>query len=566
MNSIWHQVYVITSLITYLILFPLNSLAQNKTLDAEGNTEKFVSNDLIFSIKKYRESLLDDIYRPAYHFTIPEGLGIPFDPNGAFYKNGRYHLMYLYKNNGGSQKGFSWGHVSSKDLLHWRNHPDALVPGGGDEGVFSGGAFVDKNNVILSYWMLWGAKGVGLAKNIDNDFEKWEKFKDNPVIKSSEWGITNIYDSSGKKKFIGSADPSNIWKKDGKYYLLTGNLNVLRKYGSKGKGLPANNLYKNILPKDSLNYQGDRLYLFESENLTDWNYLHEFYRSNRKWTSKTEDNMCPSFLPLPSSPSGGKPSSKYLLLFISHNRGCQYYVGDYIDDYFYPNNHGRMSWNDNGFFAPEALIDKKGRQIMWSWILDDRPENLKKYSGWSGTYSLPRTLWLGDDGKLRMRPVKELESLRMNEKSLSNICIKSQSKIELNDYGSKLMEIELIVEPNDSNQYGLKILESDDGKEKTIIYYDSGVEKIKIDTRKSSIGFGRKIIEEAPLKLEEDEKLKLRVFVDNSVVEVYANDKQAVSRRIYPKKNGTGITLFSNGGNINVKSFKTWEIMPSNPY
>ena len=63
-----------------------------------------------------------------------------------------------------------------------------------------------------------------------------------------------------------------------------------------------------------------------------------------------------------------------------------------------------------------------------------------------------------------------------------------------------------------------------------------------------------------------DEKLKLRVFVDNSVVEVYANDKQAVSRRIYPKKNGTGITLFSNGGNINVKSFKTWEIMPSNPY
>ena len=93
MNSIWHQVYVITS----LILFPLNSLAQNETFDAEGNKEKFVSNDLIFSIKKYRESLLDDIYRPVYHFTIPEGLGIPFDPNGAFYKNGRYHLMYLYK-------------------------------------------------------------------------------------------------------------------------------------------------------------------------------------------------------------------------------------------------------------------------------------------------------------------------------------------------------------------------------------------------------------------------------------------------------------------------------------
>ena len=46
MNLIWHKVYVITSLITYLILFPLNSLAQNETFDAEGNTEKFVSHFL----------------------------------------------------------------------------------------------------------------------------------------------------------------------------------------------------------------------------------------------------------------------------------------------------------------------------------------------------------------------------------------------------------------------------------------------------------------------------------------------------------------------------------------
>ena len=77
--------------------------------------------------------------------------------------------------------------------------------------------------------------------------------------------------------------------------------------------------------------------------------------------------------------------------------------------------------------------------------------------------------------------------------------------------------------------------------------------------------FGRKIIEEAPLKLNANESLKLRVFIDNSIVEVFANDRQAIARRIYPKKNGTCITLFSNGGNINVKSFKAWEIMPSNP-
>ena len=57
--------------------------------------------------------------------------------------------------------------------------------------------------------------------------------------------------------------------------------------------------------------------------------------------------MCPSFLPLPSSPAGGPPSGKHLLLFISHNKGCQYYVGDYRNDRFFPNNHGRMTWVDN---------------------------------------------------------------------------------------------------------------------------------------------------------------------------------------------------------------------------
>jgi len=57
---------------------------------------------------------------------------MPGDPNGAFYHNERYHLMYLYKRNG---SGFCWGHISSKDLVHWRHHPDALGPGGGDEGV-----------------------------------------------------------------------------------------------------------------------------------------------------------------------------------------------------------------------------------------------------------------------------------------------------------------------------------------------------------------------------------------------------------------------------------------------
>ena len=62
-------------------------------------------------------------------------------------------------------------------MLHWRYSSDAIRPGNGDEGCFSGVAFVDDDgSVILSYWMLWGDKGIGLAKGTNKNFNKWEKF------------------------------------------------------------------------------------------------------------------------------------------------------------------------------------------------------------------------------------------------------------------------------------------------------------------------------------------------------------------------------------------------------
>ncbi|MDP4131400.1 MAG: glycoside hydrolase family 32 protein [Bacteroidota bacterium] len=543
----------------FLILLPGFIL-----LHLSAEAQHSIPQEVIKTTREFRERLLADPYRPAYHFSFPEGDGQPGDPNGAFYHDGLYHLMFLYNRTG---EGFAWGHVSSADLLHWRYHPDAMRPGNGDEGSFSGGAFVDDDgSVILSYWMLWGAKGIGLAKSKDLNFNDWEKSVNNPVIKSSEWGITDMHDASGKQIHIGSADPSNIWKKDGRYYMLTGNLLVLRKYGSRGAGLPANIENGPGLPADSVNYQGDHAYLFVSDDLKEWKYLHEFYKGDRRWTNKTEDIMCPSFLPLPSGPDGGKPSGKDLLLFISHNMGCQYYVGDYKNNEFYPETHGRMTWRDNAYFAPEALVDGKGRQIMWSWIFDDRPDSVKQYYGWTGTYGLPRSLWIGKDGTLRMRPVKELESLRMKETSVSDIQVSSGAEVKLNEPGKALMELKIVFLPSAARQYGVKVCASGDGREETVIYYDQDDKKLKFDTRKSGLKFGRKIIEEAPLDLKAGEPLVLSVFIDKSIVEVFANDKQAIARMVYPSPGSTGISLFSENGNAKIKIVKAWELSPSNPY
>jgi len=558
----------LTCLFVSLTLLPMLVNAQADTINSDKPSILWITNQavpksVVQTTRSFRERLLADPYRPAYHFCVPEDVGRPGDPNGAFYYNGRYHLMYLYNRQG---SGFSWGHVSSKDLLHWRHHLDALVPGNGDDGVFSGGAFVDKNGkATITYWEFMNSAtraanasnkkrpmGIGIAESVDEHFDIWTKTSSNPVIASTEWGITVAKNKAGQELIYGSADPSNIWMKDGRYYMLTGNLLVLNKYGRKADSPPS--------------FQGDHLWLFVSDDLKKWEYMHEFYQADRKWTDTSEDNMCPSFLPLPSGPEGGKPSGKHLLLFISHNKGCQYYIGNYKDDKFFPDVHGRMTWQDNAYFAPEALIDKNGRQIMWSWIFDDRPDSIKNFTGWTGTFGLPRSLWVDKDGTLKMQPVKELQDLRQNERVRNNLTIQSGLEIDLSDFGKELLELEITFQPGSATQVGVMVDCSTDGREQTLIYYDASEKKLKVDATHSSIDLGRRNIESAPFELKKGEPLVLRVFVDKSIVEVFANDRQAIARSVYPRLRGTGVKLFAKGGDVKVLSAKAWEVMPSNPY
>jgi len=69
-----------------------------------------------------------------------------------------------------------------------------------------------------------------------------------------------------------------------------------------------------------------------------------------------------------------------------------------------------------------------------------------------------------------------------------------------------------------------------------------------------------------PLALAPGESLKLRVLVDRSVIEVFANDRQAITRRFYPSADSLGIKAFSTGGDSQLAALHFWEMMPSNPY
>ena len=239
----------------------------------------------------------------------------------------------------------------------------------------------------------------------------------------------------------------------------------------------------------------------------------------------------------------------YMLLCISHRLGCRYYLGDWKGEAFHPTFHAKMSWVDNSFFAPESLLDDRGRRIMWAWIFD-RPEFKTRMDfGWSGTMSLPRVLSLGEDGTLRIKVPKEIERLRYNGRKKENVTLEADSETILEDIRGNSLELAVEIEGKGARQYGIKVCCSGDGEEQTPVFYDATEKTLNVDTRKSSLSDGPKSVESGPFALKDGERLKLRIFVDKSVVEVFANDRQAVMRRVYPsREDSVKVTLFSIGG------------------
>lgn len=458
--------------------------------------------------RSLRERLLSDRHRPGYHFVIPEGRAMPFDPNGAIFWKGRYHLFYIFQD----KRGHNWGHVSSTDLVHWRHHPTGLV-----SGMFSGNCFVNKDGRPTMCYHQVG-QGNAMAVALDDDLNEWKKLESNPITPKTKPGDPH----HGKYR---SWDPYG-WLEGDTYYAI---------FGGKRPAVA----------------KSDRL---EGE----WKYVGDLLAGTVKGVSINEDVSCADLF---------KIGDRHMLLCISHRLGCRYYLGDWKGEQFHPTFHERMSWVDNSFFAPESLLDDKGRRIMWAWIFDSPGFKTRNEYGWSGTMSLPRVLSLGADGMLRMNPPKELQTLRYNERTKANVTVQADRELALDGIGGHSMELAVEMTAKDARQFGLKVCCSPDGEEQTLIYYDAAAKKLKVDTGKSSLTEGPKTTEAGPFELGAGETLKLHVFVDRSVVEVFADGRQAVMRRIYPsREDSVGVRLFSNGGPANAGKLQAWDMAPSNPY
>ena len=461
-----------------------------------------------------------------FHLTHPGGDSMPGDPNAAFCLDGTYHLHYILRHPWGDGQSFSFVHVTSPDLLHWTWEPTKLQPAFTGHGMFSGTGFLTKEGKPAAIYHGQASGRNQIAVAVDRQLSAWEK--PYPV---------EVKNADGTEAQIQHWDPDCFLVGD-TYYAISG---------------------------------GPKPPVFKSKDLKNWTLVGDFLRHEMPDTAIGEDISCPNFFRL---------GDQWMLLCISHPLGCRYYLGDWDEkaEQFVPQSHGRMNWRRDGqpvfglfgrtdFFAPESVLTADGRRVMWAWLTSVGPDNMLLNKT---VQSLPRELELPADGVLRIRPLRELEGQRFDPAVLKNIEIAEPVKghadavpptqtpalQRLAELDGDSLEIRIVVPRREAVRklFGFVLFaDSEGGGLSIVLRPDSG-----------TLRLGDMEAPFAVADLPEGEDVELRVFVDRYLVEVFANERQALVAA-YPDCAGKqNLDAFSVGAPTTIKTLEIWKLKPTN--
>lgn len=259
----------------------------------------------------------------------------------------------------------------------------------------------------------------------------------------------------------------------------------------------------------------------------------------------------------------------------------QYFVGDFDGTHFKNENPpNKVLWTDYGrdFYAAVSWSDipsTDSRRLWLGWMSNWQYANDVPTSPWRSATSIPRELKLKaftEGVRVVQTPVKELETIRGTSKKWKNLTISPASHNVLAGQSGDAYEInaEFKVSPGSAAEFGFKVRTGEN--QFTKVGYDRRNAKLFVDRSESgndtfnpAFNIGK---ETAPLK-PVNGKVKMRIFVDRSSVEVFGNDgKQVITDIILPDRSSKGLELYAANGGVKVKSLtihplkKVWGTSP----
>ena len=469
---------------------------------------------------------------PSYHIAAPSGW--INDPNGFSCFKGEYHFFYQHYPYDVNWGPMHWGHVVSKDLVHWERLPVAIAPDkiyDASGGCFSGSAIEHDGKLYLMYTghvdlPVPTAAGINRIETqniaVSDDGITFTKIAANPVL----YVPAEAGDISGND----FRDPK-VWTHGGKYYAVVGSRNKAETIGLA--------------------------LLFESRDMETWTFKSIMAQAEGNQGDMWE---CPNFAEVDGrdvlilSPMNIKAEGKKFL----NLQQSGYMLGEmnYDTGIF---THGEFEMLDAGFdfYAPQILQAPDGRCIMIGWLDMWGTPMPEQADGWSGQMTVPRELHIRD-GKIVSTPVKELELLRGEKVTYENQTISKATKLD--GVRGAVGELLTTIDLTRSKNFSIELRSS--GKEKTVLSYDAATRIVKLNRDKS----GQILTGEREIKLAPAAEMKLQIFLDRSSLEIFINDGEAVfSTRLYPKTNSQDIIFVPTQGALTLREVTFYSLSDGIP-
>lgn len=499
---------------------------QNRSTVREAKEDACWSN---FTVSDTFDATNREKYRPAYHHTPLYGW--MNDPNGMFYKDGVWHLYYQWNPYGSKWQNMTWGHSSSKDMLHWEHHP-AAIEANGLGTVFSGSSAIDTENsagfgkdaVLAMYTSAAESQVQSLAYSHD-DGETFTVYPGNPTLPlESE-----------------ARDPNMFWNPETKQWTL----------------ILAHPLEHEML-------------LFTSPDMKEWTMQSAFGKGLGAQDGVWE---CPDLFELPVE---GTDVKKWVLICNLNPGGpfggsaTQYFIGDFDGKTFKAdtdaNGNVPTKWMDYGKdnYATVSFSDAPdGRRTVVGWMSNWQYAADVPTMQYRSANTLPRDMKLfkGRDGQIYLAsvPSPEVDGLRGR-------LMKSVGKGAVSGNGlpvavPELCEVSMTIQPEHSKE--VEITFSNTLGEKVTMVYNVADEELSFDRRASGVvDFSQDFpaVTVAPTYSDGCD-LRLRIFVDRSSMEVFANDGRSVmTNLVFPNEPYSVMTVKAKGGKAKVRDLKVYNL------